>query len=50
MRMDDESRINDEGSGSAPCEVLGSLFLVHGMIAQKLREIHSQVAAGGEVR
>jgi hypothetical protein len=25
-------------------DVLGSLFLVQGMIAQKLKEIHSQVA------
>ncbi len=38
--------MKDEGSGSNPGDVLGSLFLVQGMIAQKLREIHSQVAGG----
>jgi hypothetical protein len=27
-------------------DVLGSLFLVQGMMAQKLREMHSQVAGG----
>ena len=36
-----------DGEGSNPGDVLGSLFLVQGMIAQKLREIHSLVAGGG---
>ena len=37
MRMDDESRINDEGSGSNPGDVLGSSFFVQGMIALRSR-------------